>query len=84
MDLTVGRLFRRLVSLSAVGSRGRRSRSPRLRIVSPEQVALIPCCVDCGLVWWPEVEDRFRVYLTDDEPPELAFLLSRVCAARVR
>ena len=49
--------------------------------MSTEQVALIPCYVECGSVWWPEVEDRFAAYLTDDEPPELAFYCSE-CAER--
>jgi hypothetical protein len=31
------------------------------------------------LVWWPDVEDRFAAFHTDDEPPELAFYCSE-CA----
>jgi hypothetical protein len=49
--------------------------------VSAEQVALIPFCVECGLVWWPDEDDRLAAYLTDDEPPELAFYCSK-CAER--
>jgi hypothetical protein len=33
------------------------------------------------LVWWRDEEDRFAAYLTDDEPPELAFHCSK-CAER--
>jgi len=49
--------------------------------VGAAQPAEIPCCVECGLVWWPDLADRFAAYLTDDEPPELAFYCSE-CAAR--
>jgi hypothetical protein len=41
--------------------------------VSAEQVALIPRCVECEEVWLPADEERWRAYLTDDEPAELAF-----------
>src|SRR6266516_108065 len=41
--------------------------------VSAEQVALIPQCVECGVVWLPADSTRWEAYLTDDEPPELAF-----------
>jgi hypothetical protein len=36
--------------------------------VSAEQVALIPQCAECGEVWLPGDEDRWKAYLdTDDE-----------------
>lgn len=36
--------------------------------MSAEQVALIPQCAECGEVWLPADEDRWRAYLdTDDE-----------------
>jgi predicted RNA-binding Zn-ribbon protein involved in translation (DUF1610 family) len=36
--------------------------------VSAEQVALIPRCAECGDMWLPDDEDRWRAYLdTDDE-----------------
>jgi hypothetical protein len=41
--------------------------------VSAEQVALISQCAECGKVWLPADGDRWDAYLTDDEPPELAF-----------
>jgi hypothetical protein len=42
--------------------------SPRLPYVSAEQVALIPRCMECGDIWLPADEDRWRAYLdTDDE-----------------
>jgi hypothetical protein len=34
-----------------------------------------------GGVWLPTDERRWKVYLTDDEPPELAFLCPE-CAER--
>jgi hypothetical protein len=37
------------------------------------QVALIPSCTECDARWLPADEERWRAYLTDDEPPELAF-----------
>jgi hypothetical protein len=49
--------------------------------VKSERLALIYCCVECGAVWWPDTEDRFAAYWTDDEPPELAFYCSE-CAER--
>jgi len=48
--------------------------------VKAEQ-ALIPICIECGLVWWPDNKDRFAALLSDDEPPELAFYCSE-CAQR--
>jgi hypothetical protein len=49
--------------------------------MSAEQVALIPQCVECGTVWLPADEVRWKAYLTDDEPPEFAFYCPR-CAER--
>ncbi len=40
----------------------------RISAVSVEQVALIPQCAECGEVWLPGDDDRWRAYLdTDDE-----------------
>lgn len=36
-------------------------------------VALIPQCAECGRFWWPLDTEHWQVYLTDDDPPELAF-----------
>lgn len=41
--------------------------------MSAENVALIPECAECGAAWLPADEDRWEAFLTDDEPPELAF-----------
>jgi len=49
--------------------------------MSAETVALIPSCVECGARWLPADEERWRTYLTDDEPPALAFYCP-ACAAR--
>jgi hypothetical protein len=49
--------------------------------VSAESVALIPQCAECGKVWLPAESERWEAYLTDDEPPELAFYCPE-CAAR--
>jgi hypothetical protein len=49
--------------------------------VKAERLAVIPCCIECGRVWWPDEKDRFAAYWTDDEPPELAFYCSE-CAER--
>ena len=46
---------------------------PRLLPMSAKQVAVIPPCVECGAVWLPADEARWEAYLTDDDPPELAF-----------
>lgn len=35
-------------------------------------VGLIPSCVECEAVWLPADEERWRAYLTDDEPAEVA------------
>jgi hypothetical protein len=39
--------------------------------VSAEQVALVPQCTECGEVWLPADEDRWRAYLDTDH--ELVF-----------
>ena len=49
--------------------------------MSAEQVALIPQCVECGAVWLAVNDDRWQAWLTDDEPPELAFYCPE-CAER--
>ena len=38
-----------------------------------ERLALIPECAECGARWLPADKERWEAYLTDDEPPELAF-----------
>jgi hypothetical protein len=38
-----------------------------------ESVALIPRCVECEACWLPADEERWFAYLTNDEPPKLAF-----------
>jgi hypothetical protein len=49
--------------------------------VSAEGIVVIPQCAECGTVWLPSDEDRWEAYLTDDEPPELAFFCP-ACAER--
>jgi hypothetical protein len=44
-------------------------------------IALIPHCVECDSVWLPADDERWSAYLTDDEPPELAFYCPE-CVAR--
>jgi hypothetical protein len=44
-----------------------------LTAVSAEQVALIAECAECEVPWPSANEERWQAYLTDDEPPELAF-----------
>jgi hypothetical protein len=41
--------------------------------VSAEQVAIIPDCTECEKPWLPADEEPWHAYLTDDEPPEVAF-----------
>jgi hypothetical protein len=43
--------------------------------------ALIPDWVECERPWLPTDEARWFAYLTDDEPPELAFYCPE-CAER--
>ncbi len=64
-------------SLGPSGEPERLGRQP----MSAETVALIPSCVECGARWLPADEERWRTYLTDDEPPALAFYCP-ACAAR--
>jgi len=40
---------------------------------SAKQVALIPRCVECDAFWLPADGERWQAWLTDDEPPKLAF-----------
>jgi hypothetical protein len=49
--------------------------------MSAERVALLPQCAECGRVWLPAESKRWEAYLTDDEPPELAFYCPE-CADR--
>jgi hypothetical protein len=49
------------------------SRPLRLPRVRAERVALIPECAECDARWLAANEERWYAYLTDDEPPELAF-----------
>jgi hypothetical protein len=49
--------------------------------MSAEQVAIIPECVECERPWLPADEERWRAYLTDHEPPQIAFYCPR-CAER--
>jgi len=41
--------------------------------VSAKSAALTPECAECGARWLPADEERWTAYLTDDEPPEIAF-----------
>jgi hypothetical protein len=47
--------------------------------VDGELVALIPECVECGDVWPPDDDERWRAYLDTDG--EIVFYC-RECAAR--
>ena len=49
--------------------------------MSAEGVAVIPRCAECGAIWLAADEDRWQAYLTEDEPPELAFYCAE-CAER--
>jgi hypothetical protein len=53
----------------------RRTQEQRMQIPG---VAIIPRCAECEACWLPADEERWRAYLTDDEPPELAFYLPGV------
>ena len=44
-------------------------------------VALIPRCAECEAAWLSADEAHWGAYLTDDEPPELAFYCPE-CAER--
>ena len=46
----------------------------RLAAVDAQRVALTPACVECGARWLPADEERWQAWLTDDEPPEIAFI----------
>jgi hypothetical protein len=46
-----------------------------------ERVAPIPRCAECGAMWLPVEKKRWQAWLTDDEPPELAFYRPE-CAER--
>jgi hypothetical protein len=46
-----------------------------------ERVALIPHCAECEAAWLLANEERWRAYLTDDEPPEVVFYCPR-CSER--
>jgi len=56
-----------------------RARRPRADAVREQRVALVPECAECDAHWLPADEDRWLAYLTEDEPPELAFYCP-VCA----
>lgn len=49
--------------------------------MSAEQLALTPQCAECEALWLPADEERWRAYLTDDEPAELPFYCPE-CANR--
>jgi hypothetical protein len=49
--------------------------------VDAQQVALIPESAECGAVWLPADDEHWTAYLTDDDPPELAFFCPE-CAER--
>jgi hypothetical protein len=53
--------------------------NPRIEPVSAEQVALIPQCSECGELWLPVDEDRWRAYFDTDD--ELVFFCPE-CAER--
>jgi hypothetical protein len=38
-----------------------------------EGTGLLPGCAECGALWLPADDERWAAYLTDDEPPEVAF-----------
>jgi hypothetical protein len=49
--------------------------------VSAEQIALIAHFAECDALWLPADEERWRAYLTDDEPAEIVFYCPE-CAER--
>jgi hypothetical protein len=49
-----------------------------------ENVVLTPECIECHRVWQPSDHERWEAYpayVSDDEPPEVAFYCPE-CAAR--
>ena len=46
-----------------------------------ERIALVAECSECEIPWLPGDEVRWLAYLTDDEPPEIAFCCPS-CAER--
>jgi hypothetical protein len=49
--------------------------------VDAQKIALIPECVECEARWLPADPERWQAWLTDDDPPELAFFCPE-CAER--
>ena len=49
--------------------------------MSAERVASTPECAERGACWLPDDDERWRAYLTDDEPAEVAFYCPE-CAER--
>src|SRR2546430_4287858 len=49
--------------------------------VSAERVALIPRCIECGDIWLPADEDRWRAYLdrSEEHTSELQSQSNLVC-----
>jgi uncharacterized protein with PIN domain len=43
----------------------------RVGVMSAEQVEPIRRCPECGRPWEPHETERWKAYLTDDEPPEV-------------
>jgi hypothetical protein len=41
--------------------------------VDGQRVALISECVECHARWLPADRERWFAYLTDEEPPDVAF-----------
>jgi hypothetical protein len=58
-----------------------RTRPKPSAVKSAAAGALFPSCAECEAGWLPADEDRWSAYLTDDEPPELAFYCAE-CAER--
>lgn len=46
-----------------------------------ESAAIITSCTECDARWLPADEERWSAYLTDHEPPDLAFYCVE-CAER--
>jgi hypothetical protein len=46
-----------------------------------EGLSLAPLCSECGAVWLLADDERWRAYLTDDEPAEVV-LFCPDCAER--